>query len=326
MRVVAAPAPLLALLLLGDFAARAAALLVGRRCSCLGGELSLTQQDAELTRRPENCACITGMTTYPTTPRDELMGMGKVALANKLESCKSRRTNLGEQRDFSVKQSEEQRAKLDKELQKERTSLDAMRNASRDERQEAKSDLETLSKDVKDLEVSLGKLKGEYDAQFSEWYSLNKQMKGKLAGLEAGCGSCGATHIEILLLKQQGQLYRGDPDADYMYDTVRKVEECEMEAQKLTSERDQADAEYRHATVAAIGNTESVKRAVSAQQRLHKVLSSKPRLEAKRATKKTLAAAEESQKKGIEKYKASNAALKQQLQQLDAKIKECGCK
>lgn len=305
------------------------ALVVGRRCDCLdeGHGTSLMQGRMEASRRPSNCACITGQTTYPSTPRDELLGMGKVAIANKLESCEHRRVNLGEQRDYAVQQSEAQRAEIDEKMSHARNSLDTMRNSSKDERAAAKQEVQVLTKEVHELEVSLGKMKGDYDAQFSEWYGLNKDLKGKLAKLSAGCGTCSSTHIEVLMLQPSSRalLLETNPDMDYMYETAHKVETCEMEVHRLAAEKEQADAEARHAAIASVGNEAAVERALADQQRLHKVLSAKPRLEAMRSTKKTLLKAEEDQKQRIDKYEASNSALREQTDQLATKLKECGC-
>jgi len=305
----------------------AKALTLGRRCFCSVNDLSVLQRHVEHNRRPDDCACITGMTTYPTTPRDELLGMGKAALGNKLHSCEQRRQNLGEQRDYAVKESETQREKMDREMSQARNSLESLRNSSKEERSSSKSELQDLQQQVQQLEATLGALKGDYDAQFSEWYGLNKELSAKLAKLTAGCGTCASTQVDVLILKQSTKplLLQTDPDSDYMYETAHKVEKCEMEVQRLGAEKEQADAEARHAAIAVVDNKASLERRLANQQRLHKVLSSKPRLEAMRSTQKLLLKSEQDQKQRIEKYQASNRGLHEQLEKLVSKLKECGC-
>ena len=58
-------------------------------------------------RRPRDCTCITGMKTYPTTPRDELKAMGPVGLRQKAKDLKADEKSLKVQKKEQVKENAE---------------------------------------------------------------------------------------------------------------------------------------------------------------------------------------------------------------------------
>jgi chromosome segregation ATPase len=296
------------------------------RDDLFGADLLQASSSADRADRPRDCACITGATTYQTTPRDTLLGMGKVALGRKLESCNKKLEDVRSQRDYEVASSEAQIEKVKEQQERQNKTLEKLKETTAKERSDVNGDFKKLKKDVSDLELELSDLKTKYGKEFSAWYELNSQMTAKLGKL-GGCGKCEAKNdMPIFAQRLRGGGRESSSESDpEMQESARKVEACEEESISLNDELKIAQKKSRLATLDGMSSSNQVERRTEDTKHLNKLFSKKPRIDAMKNTKDALETAVESQQSRLDKYKASNEELRSHIDALVAKLKACGC-
>lgn len=160
-------------------------------------------------------------------------------------------------------------------------------------------------------------LNGQYNAEFSEWWKLKDAMAGRLKKTKG----CKCKVPQPLLL----QRLRGGPPPPDMYDTARKVEECENKVIKVSDDIARAQARGRKATIDAIENRRAIGRSRADQEHLNKLLNQKPHLDNLSNTKLRLEKIEKSRQEKVDEYKVTNSDIRKQLEELDSELKKCGC-
>eukprot|EP00428_Durinskia_dybowskii_P017118 CAMPEP_0170208830 /NCGR_PEP_ID=MMETSP0116_2-20130129/4001_1 /TAXON_ID=400756 /ORGANISM="Durinskia baltica, Strain CSIRO CS-38" /LENGTH=259 /DNA_ID=CAMNT_0010459305 /DNA_START=90 /DNA_END=866 /DNA_ORIENTATION=- len=259
------------------------------------------------------------MKTYQTTPRDELLGMGKVALGSQLQSCLRKRDELQRQKDYEITASEARVREMQGQLTAMSSSFGELKNTTKQNRAELQDQKAALVKEVDTLERDVDETRKQYNAQFKEWYDAKDAMSKQLAALSR-CKAC-ATMSEVVVLRQLTAAATSpvrDRDRDYMFDTAAKVEDCETVAIALADEISAAQARSRQATDEAVGKIEAMKRAAVDQQRLGVLMSVKPQIEALEHTKAALTRTLENWKSKYDSCKTATDDLVSSLNKLDA--------
>jgi molybdenum-dependent DNA-binding transcriptional regulator ModE len=268
------------------------------------------------------------MKTHATTPRDELLGMGPLALGRHYDSCQRKLDGLGKEKDYAVAESEVRIKKAKQEEAKSKNLLDNTKNSTAQGRSEVKAEKEKLMKEIHDLETDIAKLNEKYNAEFSAWWVLKEKMKGKVA--QTNTCKCPKKKAALFQTSRHGRRTRdsldGPKDQDYMYDTARKVEECETQVIKISDEIAQAEAKGRHALVGTLEKRKVFGKRLADQQHLSKLLDQRPLVAKLRKTKTHLDLTAKAQREKVEKYKKTNAEIQKGLEQLDKEMARCSCK
>jgi len=110
-----------------------------------------------------------------------------------------------------------------------------------------------------------------------------------------------------------------------MYDTARKVEECETKVIKIATEIKTAEKTGRDATITAIEDRSSFGRRMADQQHLNKILNIKPQITPLTTTKLTLEKLMKVRQQKVDKYKLTNADIQKSLTEIDNQLDKCGC-
>jgi hypothetical protein len=276
-----------------------------------------TDEDVAANKRPRDCTCITGMKTYPTTPRDELLGMGTRALHGKLDSCKRNLEGLEEQKDYAIADMEVKVKKADEQMADAQKALDRYADGTAANRADDKAEKVELKTSVDDLGKKTTELNGEYNKEYSTWFDLKKEMTAKLGKME----SCNCQQAFFL---QRAHVSAPAPSPE-MYDTASKVEDCETQSLKVSKEIENAQAKGREATIKAIENRKQTGRRMADSEQMHKVLSQKDQVKLLSKTKSHLEQLVKQRKDKVDHYKKVNADIRKQLDELDSNMKKCGC-
>lgn len=276
---------------------------------------SNTRTVEDRVQRPRDCTCITGVKTYQTTPKDQLLGMGVLALNRHLDSCNRKLEGLEEQKDYAIADSEVKMKQASKRTSRVQNSLDKNKNVTASDRSKDRKEKQQLMKDVKALELEVSDLNSQYDKHFSTWWDLKESVGSKMKKIT----SCKCNKALLL------QRLRGKPPSPDAYDTARKVEECETKVIKVSKDIEAAQKKGRDATIVDIEKREQLGRSMADQARLHKLLSQKPQLKALSKTKQNLESIVKGRKEKIETYTKSIGDLRQQVGQLNTDMKSCGC-
>jgi DNA repair exonuclease SbcCD ATPase subunit len=279
--------------------------------------ISLLQNDAQdgKAKRPRDCTCITGVKSYQTTPKDQLLGMPMLALAGHLDSCERKLEGLEQQRDYAVAESEVKIKKAQKQTGRVKTSLEKIRKRSANDRSDDKKEKKELMQEVHTLEKQVTELNSQYDKEFSTWWKLKDSMTAKLKTTK----TCNCKKAMLL------QNLRGPPPSKDKYDYARKVEECETKVIKIEKEIEKYQKAGRDATINDIEHRDQLGKAMVDQARLDKLLSVKDHLEALTKTKRNLEAIVRARQQKVDKYKSTNADIRKELNQLDTDMKKCSC-
>jgi len=251
-----------------------------------------------------------------TTSRDELLGMGPVAIGSHLQTCLRNRHNLEQQRDYEVAASDARVKDMEGQISDMAKNLESMKNASARNRAELQGEKAELNREVDALKRNISEARSRYDAQFTEWYNMKAKVSAKLSAAK----SCKCAKGAVF-----GQLQVPDGERDYMYDTAQKVEECESASVALSKEIAEAQARSQKATIRGVQKIDDLKRSASDRQRISALLSAKPQIEALKKTKAALVDTLESWEGKIEGYKTATDSLEKSLKQLDEKLSTCGC-
>lgn len=271
--------------------------------------------DDDSAKRPRDCTCINGMKTYQTTPKDELLGMGMLALGRHEASCERKLDGLMEEKEYAVADSEVKIKKAKEQMDQAQNNLANVKNATAKDRSQVRADKKEIMTEVAALEKEIVKLNSRYDKEFSAWWKLKDSMKVKLKQTN----NCKCKKALLL------QRFRKPPPGPDVYDTVRKVEECENKVIKAQGEIAKAQAAGRKATITAIEDRKKFGKSMADQQHLSKLLNQKPQVTALGKTKGNLENIVKARKEKVEKYKATNADIEENLKQLDSNLKKCGC-
>lgn len=292
-------------------------------CRICGHAASLLQVD-----RPKDCTCITGMKTYPTTPRDELKAMGKVALRNHLEKCVRDRGALEAQAEYQLAADKAQVKKIQATVARKEDALGSTKNATAKTKAAESAEKKDLMKETDAQETEFSNLKNEYNAQYTAWFKMNQESTEKLARLascEKPAAACRPKPSGAVLLAIGRHAERLTPEQEQMYDRIEKVEACESASIKLADKLAKSQLEASRATSSGSDRMERIEQETSDHKYVTGILSKKKQIEALKARKKALAEAIEGERSDVEKYKERNAKVKETLAQLDKEIGECGC-
>lgn len=263
-------------------------------------------------RRPD-CSCI-GDATTATTPRDELLGMGPVAIGSHFESCLRKRKNLEEQRDYEVAASDARVKDMEGEISKMTANFENLQNSSARNRKELQEEKAELTKEVGALQKNITAARSKYNAQFTEWYKVKEQVAAQLSTAKS-CKCAAFSQVRAV----------PDDQRDYMYDTAQKIEACETAVIALSKEISDAQARSREATVRGAERMEGLKRSAADRQRIGAMLNAKPQIEALKKTKAALADTLESWGSKVDGYKTATEELQESLSSLKTKLSKCGC-
>jgi len=270
--------------------------------------------------RPRDCTCINGMKTYQTTPKDDLLAMGVLALGRHLATCERKLDGLEQQRDYAVAESEVKVKKAKEQTSQAKKLLDNIKNATAKDRTQTRGDKARLMKEIGDMETEVTALNKKYDAEFHVWWELKYAMTDELAKTT----KCKCKE-KVLLVQRSQKTTRMDPAQQHKYDTAQKVDQCETKVIKISKEIATAEATGRKATVTAIDDRDKLGRSMADQQHLSKVLNLKPQLKTLGTTKLHLETLVKSRKQKVDKYKATNEEIRQHLKTLEDHLNKCGC-
>lgn len=297
-------------------------------CDCLGDAALLQNSGAKVKKsgvdeQLPDCTCIDGTKTYPTTPRDELLGMGKVAIGHHLHSCLRRRDELEQQSEYADAASKAQMDEVKGQLSTVRLSVEGLRNTTSKNRADLKETKAKLMEEVKELQLKVVAARDNYTAQFSEWHRVKTALSEKLTVLN----SCECARKAEVVLLSQAKVHGAFPDRDmdYMYDTAHKIEDCENSVVRLANKMELGQARTRGEVVKAVQEIASLKRSASEQQRLGTLLSVKPQIKGLEKTKAALRDTVSSWRDKFLSYETAAVSLKRNLAQLNSKLADCGC-
>merc|ERR1719313_289575 len=267
--------------------------------------------------RPRDCTCINGMKTYQTTPRDELLTLGPLALNRHLDKCERNLEDMQSQKDYATAESEVKIKKAAEQMDQAKKLLSNVKKAGTGDRKETREERKQLMKQISDLEKNVTELNSQYNKAFSDWWTLKHEMTVK-AGRASSC-KCKEVKFMLLQRLREHMQYRGD------YETVQKVQQCETKVIEINKEIANAQAAGRRATVQAIEGRERIGRSVADQERLSRVLNTKPLARSLSETKTHMEELVKSRQEKLEKSLATNGDIKKQLETLEGHLQKCQC-
>jgi hypothetical protein len=309
-------------------------LVSSARCDCHGNSivgsrylkyLTLLQSDAEA-ERPRDCTCVNGLKTSATTPRDELLGMGPVALGRHLDSCLRKVDGLAKQKEYAVAESEVRIREAEKQKAEAKQLLDNMKNKTATDHTDALAEKKQLLQNVDTLEKEIASLNSKYNELYSAWWTMKKTMTETLANTK----KCKCPQLKVMFLQNLRGGFHNEhvlsgPDQDYMYDTAHKVEECETKVNELSDDIEDAQKEGRNAMIASLEHKEVFGKRVADQEHLTKLLDQTPQLLKLGKAKRELDRMLKARKEKVAKQEKSNVNIKSGLEQLNAEMKACAC-
>lgn len=244
--------------------------------------------------------------------------MGMLALGRHLGSCERKLDGVEQQKEYAIADSEVKVKKANEQMAKAKNLLGNVKKSTSSDRSQARAAKKQLMKKITTLEKEVTKLNTQYDAEFTAWWRLKDTMTKNLAKYSS-CICKKAKKASFL------QTWRGPPPKKDMYDTARKVEECEGKIIKIAAEIKTAEKTGRDATITAIEDRSSFGRRMADQQHLNKLLNLKPQITPLKTTKLTLEKLVKARRQKVDKYKLTNAKIQKSLKELDSHMDKCGC-
>lgn len=289
----------------------------GSGCPCLGlGDASFLQRSAA--GRPRDCTCVNGMKTYPTTPRDELKAMGKVALRHHLEKCERETEDLETNGEVTLANNKAMVDKVQAKLDKQKAQLNEQKAEDKKALEEERKKYKELKSAVDKQEKELADVKGsQYMKAYTKWFELSKQAAAKV-GEMAAC-ECSPKKASAMLET------RLSPDEQDMYDNIKKVEDCENKRLKLQTELKNSQVNSGAKMSASSDAMDALDIRAQDHARVAAMFSKKPLIDALEGRKKLLDGALTSEKDRIKQLEEKSAKLDENIKELGSELKACGC-
>lgn len=280
----------------------------------------LQQGSAAATRRkPKDCTCITGMKTYPTTPRETLESMGTVAVRGHLDKCRNEQKAMEEQLEYQNKAGAAQVEGVEESYDRLNSSFATMKDNDEKSKKTAEDEMEKLKTDIGHLRGNKSEAESEYKKAFTEWFKLTGEVNS-LTG-ELGQCKCKGT---VFLSDANRHRFTAASDAAPAK-MIKEVEDCENEVIKLQDKVEEKLAKARKETIEVTANIDRKKKQIADHQRLTKILNSASRLPAFREERRILEGAVYSEEMRVKNYKRSNKDLADNVEKLKQEKTKCGC-
>lgn len=281
-----------------------------------------------IARLPGDCSCFDTARLRTETPRDELLGMGKVALNQHLHSCERNLDGLQAQKEYTVAASGAQIEKGKKTVDSMKRQLLDMKESLARERNSTLLEIDGMKKKISDLTQNHSDLKAAYSAEYADWYRVKNEVAHRTTTMErCQCLKAGKVFLQRQHEKRRHnkgsqQQLGTDPD---VYDIIHNIEDCERKVREFSGQLEDADQSARHAAIADASTIQGLKTRIFDQQRLHRIMSRGSQLEALKQTEKAMLQTLEQQRRQIEDYVAAKDKLKALVSQLDDEMRSCGC-
>jgi len=303
-------------------------LVLSSHCGCGSSYLKylqLLQSDIEVDR-PRDCTCVNGVKTYATTPRDELLGMGPVALGRHLDSCLRKVDGAAKQKEYSVAESEVRIKEAASQQAQSQILLENIKKKAASDHTVALAEKTSLMKDVDTLEKEITTLNAKYNELYSAWWTMKNTMKAKLANTK----KCKCPKLKVLFLQKLRGGYHTEhvlngPDKDYMYDTAHQVEECETKVNELSDDIEKAQADGRNAMITSLAHKDVFGKRMADQEHLTKLLDQTPQLLKLHKAKSELDRMAKARKEKVANQEKANVEVRSGLEQLNEEMKACAC-
>lgn len=286
-------------------------------CNCAAPSLSLLEKGG----KPRDCRCINGEKTYPTTPRDELMGMGPVALRRKKQKLEADQKKLEKQNEEQLKSNKEMRNEATASLEKDEDAYQEMVTEHRDRRADTTADHKKARAKATKLTDDLRLAKNKAREKKNEFTKLTSELQGAMLKM-ATCECKEAAASSALLERGKS---RSDPQEVQMQEMVREVEALETKNLDLTDAL-KADASETARTLSKVDDAKNSLRI--REKEAHS-------LDNKISKDKMLAAAEaqvEILQDAVSAEEAHTKSVDERCQKLETKLKKlkdelssCGC-
>jgi predicted nucleic acid-binding Zn-ribbon protein len=304
----------LLLFLSAAFAARGS--LVQRPCSC-----EALVQETDAVSRPRDCTCITGMKTYPTTPRDELKAMGPVALRKHLAKVKAEVEDLRKQKVEMEEELETQKKTADEKIEKVEKAYEKQKKDASAEKADTKGEIAKLKEKCDKQETKLSNLKNEYNSKYSDFYELQKKM-GSAMMVMASCDCKAGDEKGSFLATSKAHL---SPEQEQMYDQIREVDKYETEAKDIQEFLTEAQTEASYHQNRGIEQTDTIQGRMEYHAHVSKKLDFKNMLEPLEKRADALDQAVKDEQSYVDKYAERNKKLDDKIKALKKELKDCGC-
>lgn len=281
-------------------------------------------------RRPRDCTCITGMKTYPTTPRDELKAMGPVGLRQKAKDLKADEKSLKVQKKEQVKENAEMVEKAEAAVEKEEGEYEDIVKDNEDERADTREEHQAAREEVKKLTDELRTAKNDAATEKNKFTKLTADLNGAM--LDMAVCQCqedaAVASSSAALLQEKGKgsaKSRNKPQEAEVHKLVREVEDLEQKNLDLMKDL-QEDAEE---TAKELSSADSKKEMVKIREKeamtLHSKMSKAKMLEAAEKQVKILTKLVASQE-GLKKSVAERCGkLETKTNELKEELQKCGC-
>lgn len=289
-------------------------------CRC--GRVRVLLQQNRALRRPRDCTCITGIKSYATTPREKLDAMGKVALHHHLAKCQREHEELVHREEYETADHEAQKADAEEAMEKKRAILNLTWGHAAERQQKAKAEEMELLASVARLKTQIATLKGNYTKIMARWLKVSSEaaVEGEAAG-ECGDRCPGASASTVLvLLDSRGEEQRSSPEL------VREVEECEQGVADIADRIKAAQLAAQSATFDALEGMDGLDRTEAERQRMAKLLSNAPRLEALKKVQSASEASRRAEQQKVDSLTTVTSKLEASMSHLRDELKKCGCK
>jgi chromosome segregation ATPase len=299
-------------------------------CHCLGfggSDSGLLLQGHGKAARPRDCTCITGVKSYQTTPRDQLMAMGEVGLRSHYSKCKREKSELTGQKEYQVAAAEAQVKNVQKQLGRMNEAVSKTKTKADTKHSKLKEQKAEIQQKVDKQEEEVRTLKKEQAVKFTEWFKSNQAIKATM-GRFFSC-NCKQDEAVASFLAAGSRGGRGGgsltPSQEVMYDLRYKVEDCEGAVIKLSADIDAALLKESKATASLSSSTEHTRRKLDDHARLAKMMNVQPQIESLKSRQEILNGIVDAERDQVERYVKANSELKKHLESLDAELKKCQC-
>lgn len=297
-------------------------------CSCVGAGqvdgLGLLQK-----RRPRECTCINGMTTYAITARDELETMGEVDLRAYLLKCEHGREDLDRQNEYQTSAVRAQVDGVERNLMDLERLFASQQNSTARKVATVAAEKRHLKEETDALQKERNQLDVDYSKAYTRWYKLTAELSQKMERLHScHCKAApSAASTSATLLARRLHLARGlmIPDKTMMYDLVAKVEACEAASVALSDSIDEKLAEARKQTLKASEDMDAVRRRVAEGQRLAGILDQGPLVAELKGVRDVLKKSVETRQKQVDNLAQRSGDLERRGAELGRELLGCGC-
>lgn len=301
------------LLLLISAASAARGTAVQKPCHCE----ALVQETANESR-PRDCTCITGMKTYPTTPKDELKAMGPVKLRHHLAKVKAEVEDLRKQKAEIEEELETQKKTADEKIEKVDKAYEEQKKEVSADKAETKGEIAKLKEQCDKQETKLQDLKNEYNQKYSDFYGLQKSMGSAMMTM----ASCDCKSEGSFLATSKAHL---TPEQEQMYEQIREVEKYEDEAKDTQDFIADAQSQISYHQNRGIDKAGAISDRMDYHAHVSKKLDFKNMLEPLKKRADALEKAVEDEQSYVDKYAERNKKLDGKIKELKKELKDCGC-